>query len=550
MVMKNLMYSLKKIWPLIREYKKELVLLLIFSLIIMISSIITPSFIAKIINCFINENYSKIIYILLILGFIQVFNLLSNILSSKIFFRLRKNFIVKLRKKISSSVINLNLDLLSKNGKGKFLQRVNNDPDTIMNCLYDIRKYLIFLLANIGIMIYVLYLNVVLGLIYLISSSIILFIRYLGVKRKIIKQKLYYDEQEKVNSLLTESLNGIKDIKALHLNESFNEKTGTIVEKSEQLQYKASFYFDLCVKGTVLIEWIANSLIILVGAYFLSNNYLIIDNFMTIFMYRRSIFSFSDYFTDLIDKIALFNLSLKRVYEVIDLDVLTVNDKSIKDCYGNIEFRNVTFSYDKNIVLDKCSFSINANNHYVIMGKSGSGKTTILNLILGLYKVDNGKILIDGVNVNKYHEDFFKKHISIINQNYYLFDMSIRDNFLLMNSNIGDKEIINICKKAKIHDFIMSLPDGYDTIIGEGGYHLSGGQRQRIAIARTLIMNAKIILFDEVTSSLDKELEQEIFKIICGFKDKTIILVTHKEHLIKEFKNILLLEQGKIKVVK
>jgi len=262
MVLRNLIYSLKKIWPLISEYKRDLILLLIFSLIIMISSIITPSFIAQIINCFINENYSNIIYILLILGFIQLLNLLSNILSSKIFFRLRKKFIVKLRKKISSSVINLNLDLLSKNGKGKFLQRVNNDPDTIMNSLHYIRKYSIFLFANVGIIIYILYLNVVLGLIYIISSSIILFIRYLGVKRKMVKQKLYYDEQEKVNSLLTESLNGIKDIKSLHLTESFNEKTSNIVEKSEHLQYKASFYFDLCVKGTVLIEWIANSLII------------------------------------------------------------------------------------------------------------------------------------------------------------------------------------------------------------------------------------------------------------------------------------------------
>ena len=547
--MKNLADSLKKIWPLIKEYKKDLVLLLLFSLIIMISSILTPAFIAKIINCLINKNYHNIIYILLALGIIQLFNLLSNVLSSKLFFRLRKNFIIKLRKKISSSIINLNLEQLSKNGKGKFLQRVNNDPDTIMNCLFDIRKYLIFLLANIGIMIYILYLNLSLGLIYVGSSSIILFIRYIGVKTKMSRQKLYYDEQEKVNSLLTESLNGIKDIKALHLKDSFNEKTGHIVEASEQIQYKASFYFDLCLKGTVLIEWIANSLIILVGAYLLSNNYLIIDSFMTIFMYRGSIFSFSDYFTDLIDKVALFNLSIKRIYEIIDLDVFIINDKDTKECYGSIEFRNVSFSYGENIVLDKCNFSINKNNHYVIVGSSGSGKTTILNLISGLYKVTSGKILIDGVNINKYNESFFKKNISIINQNYYLFDMSIRDNFLLINPKITDKEIIDICKKVKIHNFIMSLPEKYDTIIGEGGYNFSGGQRQRLAIARTLIMNTKIVLFDEVTSSLDKELEQEIFKIICGMKDKTVILVTHKEHLIKEFKNVLILKNGKINVV-
>ena len=549
MILKNLIYSLKKIWPLIKEYKKDLILLLIFSLIIMFCSIISPAFTAEIINCLINGKYNNIIYILVALGFIQLFNLLANVLSSKVFFRLRKNFLVKLRKKISSSVINLNLEQLSKNGKGIFLQRVNNDPDTIMESLYYIRKYLIFLLANIGIIIYVLYLNITLGLIYFISLSIILYIRSLGVKSKMIKQKLYYDKQEKVNSLLTESLNGIKDIKSLHLKDAFNEKTSHIVEESEQLQYKASFSFDLCVKSTIVIEWVANSLIILVGTYFLSNNYLIIDSFITIFMYRRSIFTFSDYFTDLIDRIALFNLSIKRIYEVIDLDVLPILDNDIKECNGNIEFKNVSFSYDKNIVLNKCNFSIKENNHYALIGQSGSGKTTILNLILGLYKVDTGKILIDGVNINKYNENFFKKHISIINQNYYLFDMSIKDNFLLMNSNVSEKDIIEICKKVKIHDFIMSLPDGYDTIIGEGGYNLSGGQRQRIAIARTLIMNTKIILFDEVTSSLDKELEQEIFKIISSFKDKTIILVTHKEHIIKEFKNVLVLGNGKIKVI-
>jgi len=247
------------------------------------------------------------------------------------------------------------------------------------------------------------------------------------------------------------------------------------------------------------------------------------------------------------DKIALFNLSIKRIYEIIELEVLPISNKDVNDCHGNIEFKNVTFSYDKNLVLDNCSFSMKGSNHYVVVGPSGSGKTTILNLILGLYPVKSGQILIDGKNINKYNESFFKKNISIISQNYYLFDMSIKDNFLLMNPSVKDKEIINICKKVRIHDFIMSLPEKYDTIIGEGGYNLSGGQRQRIAIARTLIMNSKIILFDEVTSSLDKELEQEIFKIILGMKNKTVIIVTHKEHLIKEFKNVLVLENGKIK---
>ena len=170
-----------------------------------------------------------------------------------------------------------------------------------------------------------------------------------------------------------------------------------------------------------------------------------------------------------------------------------------------VEIKNVSKTYNgKKKVLKKTSFKVEANSTVAFVGKSGSGKTTVFNLLCKLYDIDSGKITIDGVDINELDKDSIRGNITIINQSPYIFNVSIKDNLRLVKEDLTEEEIVEACRVACLHDFIMSLPDGYDTIVGEGGVNLSGGQKQRLAIARALVQKTEIILFDEATGALFK----------------------------------------------
>lgn len=341
-------------------------------------------------------------------------------------------------------------------------------------------------------------------------------------------------------------LNGIKEIKLLNLKNEFSKKTNSHFENIEDYQYKGDFYFELYVKLTIIIQWITNALIILTSIWLIKKELIVIDVFITAFMYRINIFSFADSFTDLLNRIEEFNLVSNRIHEIMELYQPVDGEAQNEDnCQGKIEFIDVNFRYDKKEVLNNCCFKVEPQEFVVLTGKSGEGKTTILNLITKLYNIDSGKILIDDINIDQLSEQYIRKNISVISQNFYIFDMSIKENLLLAKPDATDEEIDDICKKVGIYDFIMSLPNKYETEVGEGGFSLSGGQRQRIAIARTLLKNSKIILCDEITSSLDKTLEKSIIELLEQLKEKhTIIVVTHKPDLIKKADKKYILENG------
>ena len=182
-----------------------------------------------------------------------------------------------------------------------------------------------------------------------------------------------------------------------------------------------------------------------------------------------------------------------------------------------------------------------------IVGKSGEGKSTILKLLSKSYSVNSGEILIDNYNINDLSEETIKNNISIVSQSPYIFNLSIKENIKLANSSATDDKIIEVCKKAQIHDVIASMKDGYDTLVGENGVILSGGQRQRIAIARALIKKSKIILLDEATSSLDNNNQAKIKNVIKDLsKDHTVVIVAHRLSTIVDSDNIFVLDKHKI----
>ena len=243
----------------------------------------------------------------------------------------------------------------------------------------------------------------------------------------------------------------------------------------------------------------------------------------------------------------VIDATLNKLDGIEGADIIDRNGKDISLENMDIAFCNVTFSYDKVPVLQNISFSIPQGSTTAIVGPSGSGKTTICNLIARFYDVDSGEVIVGGENVRDMTCDSLLRNISMVFQKVYLFHDTIENNIRFGNPGATQEEIIEAAKKARCHDFIMALPDGYQTMIGEGGSTLSGGEKQRISIARAILKNANIVILDEATASIDPEnehlIQQAISELTVG---KTVIVIAHRLATIEHADQILVVDKGRL----
>ncbi len=214
---------------------------------------------------------------------------------------------------------------------------------------------------------------------------------------------------------------------------------------------------------------------------------------------------------------------------------------------GEISFRNVDFSYDgRKSVYQGLNLDIESGKFNGIVGESGAGKSTLINLLLRLWDVQQGTILLNGVNLRQYQLDILRGSIALVTQDPFLVNDTIKNNLTLLD-NISEEDIIKATKRAGIYDFIISLPDGFNTEVGESGIKLSGGQKQRIAIARILLKNAPIVILDEATAALDNNTEEYIIdEFYDALKGKTVIIISHRLSIIKKCETINVISQGKV----
>ena len=208
-------------------------------------------------------------------------------------------------------------------------------------------------------------------------------------------------------------------------------------------------------------------------------------------------------------------------------------------------FKNVSFSYKDTPTIKNISFEAIPNKITVIAGKTGSGKTTLFNILLRLYKLTKGSVLIDDIKIEEYTKEVYYNNVSVVNQESFLFNMSIKDNLSMVNKDINKQ--MEVCKRVGIHDLISNLPKGYNTILSENAGNLSGGQKRLLSLAKTLLTGSEILLFDEVTSFLDPGTTKEIINVMKDLKrDHTIIIITHKEEMMKIADELIILNKGRI----
>lgn len=303
-------------------------------------------------------------------------------------------------------------------------------------------------------------------------------------------------------------------------------------------------YYENNVRG------FTDFLFIVFGIYLYSKGLLAIPTFVILYNYQSKVKNLLTGVVQLLEYNKKFVVSANRIYEIIENERFQkekFGTIKVKKLEGSIRFQDVSFGYDEKKILHHMNFEIEPNQKVAFVGKSGVGKTTIFNLITRLYEVREGNVFLDGYNIKDLDCDSIRNNMSIITQNPYIFNFSIKENLLLAKENASMKEIRKCCKMACIDDFIMELPNKYDTMIGENGVILSGGQKQRLAIARALLMKTEIILFDEATSALDNETQSEIQNAIENLKGEyTILIVAHRLSTIIDSDKIFVVDEGKI----
>ena len=355
---------------------------------------------------------------------------------------------------------------------------------------------------------------------------------------------------DKTSSLLNEIMRGMRDIKFLNLGTRIRDLiNGNLIHATEFDADIDVNFRSIYLKADV-IQYITSFIVLLVGFMSVQNNLLSVANLIVIYMYRTNIYDAIYCYSSIKKYLVEYKVASKRIFELMDKNKYPkekFGKKEITNIEGKIEIKKLSFGYDDKKILKDVNLKLKPKDTIGIVGASGSGKTTLLNLLVKGYDIPDGKIFIDDIDINKLSKDSLRSNISIINQHPYLFNFSIKENLKIIDESITDEEIYEACKISQIHNFIMNLPDKYDTLIGEGGISLSGGQRQRLAIARALLKKSKIILFDEATSALDNITQAELQKAINNISDDyTIIIVAHRLSTIKSCSKIYVMDDGKI----
>lgn len=550
--LKEALKNLKLTVQYIKPYKGLFILEIIITLISTVLGVIIPLLSAKTILYLTEGKLNILLVIATITLIFEVTTVIFQNLNTLIFTKIFEKINLSIQSNLIKEIFKLETEEFDKNNTGVFIQRLKVDAREISTIFTSLNTSIFSAISSIGVLITIFILNKIMFL-FLIFGMICNFIIK---EQRVVKltniRKKYKEIDEKTTGIVNEFIRGIRDIKVLNCKDNSIEQITDNINKSIDNKIesaKISFRFNVWADNFYAIF---KFLFIALGCFLVNINNLTIENFVIIYMYKNDSLYLINEIIRIIDSLEDFNISASRVFEFINSQKYKkehYGNVHIKEFKGSITFNNVNFSYNpKNKVLKNMNFKINPNETIGFVGKSGAGKTTVLSLINKMYNVNDNMIFLDNYDINTLDESSITNNITLVTQNPYIFNMSIKDNLKIVSKKASLSKIKEVCKIACIHDFIMSLPDKYDTKIGEGGVALSGGQRQRIAIARALLRNTKIILFDEATSALDNETQNLIQKSINNMKgDYTIIIVAHRLSTIINADRILFLDDGKVK---
>lgn len=549
------MKNLKEFKPLIKLMKEEKSKLILASAIVVLCGfceVFTGYLNGKSIECIAEMNLK---YALIYIGIYFLLEITTDgilyLKAKSILSKLESILTRKLEFYTYKKAINLPSIAFEKMSSGEIINRITNDADTLSFVFLRLLNMLTMLVTSFVLLIYIFINSWVIGLEIIAVIIILYFVikKYNPILEKIHKERK--KEQDKFISLTNESIRGIREIKTLGVKNNLINNVINIVKilfdkSSKEIDAKRNFDIITGILKSILECGVLATCIVLLYYNYISLSFLVS---MTYYVYRFT--NMIEDINELIQTYQKVKVSVSRVNDILDnrlFDDEVFGEKEIKNVKGIIKFDNVSFAYpEEDNTLNKFNLLVEPNKKVAIVGASGQGKSTLFNLLTRIFDVNKGKILIDNINIKDLKEDELRKNISVIRQEPFIFNRSIKDNFLIVDESLTLDDIRKYCKMAYLDDYIMSLPKGYDTILGEGGVNLSGGQKQRLSIARTLSRNSKIILFDEATSALDNNSQNYIKKTVDDLVyNHTVIIVAHRLSTIMDADIIHVVDKGKV----
>ena len=496
--------------------------------------------------------YGMVVQLVLVMIGVQAANLFLNALSGRFNAKFAADVIYKLKTDTFRSMQKLSVKFFSDRETGNLMTRINNDSEEVQWFFIDGLPYMIFNMANlVGVIALMFAMSSVVSLLVMIPVPFI----YLFMRRFLPKfHKMYQKSHRRrsdMNSRMNDSFTGIKVVKAFGKEDREIACFDQTSRDFAHVERKISQTSETLFPTIHLLMWLGSLGIYIFGGIQILEGNILFGDLTAMLSYVGMMYNPLHWFTQLIRNFSRAMQAANRVFEVMD-SVSDVpereNPVQLSAVKGQVRLEHVCFSYEPNMpVLSDISFTAQPGEIIGVVGHSGAGKSTLINLITRLYDVDTGAVYIDGVNVRDLSFECLRKNIGMVLQDTYLFTGTVAANIAYAKPEAAMEEIIAAAKEACAHDFIMNLPDGYDTFIGGGGQGLSGGERQRLALARAILMDPKILILDEATSAVDTQTEMDIQNAMEKFsRGRTTFNIAHRLSTLRNADRLIVIDGGKL----
>ncbi len=547
---------LKRLLPYLLEHKAMLITALILVITSSALALAGPKLSGEAIKAIecgeANVNFKRVF---LFCGLMAIFYIISSILSyflSILMIKLSKKISFRMRKQVFNHLLKLPIGFFDKNQTGDIISRLSYDIDTINASLSsDLLQIFTSAITIVGSFVMMCIISPTLITIFIFTVPIsIWFIRYRSQKVRPLFRKRSAKLGE-LNGYAEEMLSGQKTIKAYNREEVIINRFNSKNDEAVQAFYNAEYQGSVIGPAVNFINNLSMSLVSMLGAVLYLYNGISLSGISEFILYSRRFSGPIGEIANIIADLQSATSAAERIFRILDEAPEKEDSETaevISDVSGNVIFEDVSFGYDETkTILENFSLNVSSGSTVAIVGPTGAGKTTIVNLLMRFYDANSGDIKLDGKSIYSLTRDSLRLSFTMVLQDTWLFNGTIRDNIAFGNSSANDDDIVNAAKTAGIHDYIMSLPEGYDTVLTDDGVNISKGQKQLLTISRALLSNAPILILDEATSNVDSRTEQAIQKAMLSLMNgRTSFVIAHRLSTIQNADVILVIRDGKI----
>ena len=540
---------MKTLWQYTLKYKYQFFCRIITISLVALASICFDFLMGFIVDIFASGDSDKFLIITISSISLIIVMFLTEYIDGLVMSSYIKNTVNYLRTDIFSKIINKDIKDFSLDNSGKYISILYNDlkiiEDNFFNNLFQVISCFISFIISLVVL-------------FSISPTIVIFISIFGVlgfiipnalsKKLVIQKNEYSQNLEQVTSITKDLFSGFEVIKGFNISNKINEIFKTASTNVETSKKKYSILegiirgFSLSFSVTIYLG------VLLLGGYLMYKKSITVGTAIIIIQLSTHIVGPVKLSISLINQIRSVAMIADKIEEILEDTHDDFENTKLENFSKSICIENLNFSYtEERKALDNINLTFDKNKKYAFVGESGSGKSTLIKLLMRYYNDYEGKISIDNLNIKNIYSSDLYKNISMIQQNVFMFDDSIKENIRLY-SNHDDKDILNACERSGLNKLINKLPHGINSLVGENGNKLSGGEKQRIAIARALINNTQILILDESTSALDNETAYNLENSLLNLENLTLITVTHKliKNILNRYDEIIVMKNGKI----